>query len=76
LKRIIAYHIGFGDIRVEDLWQTDEVVTMEGSVIGIDRADGQIKLNDAKAIESDILADNGVIHTIDRVLIPALVMSE
>jgi uncharacterized surface protein with fasciclin (FAS1) repeats len=76
LKRIIAYHIGFGDIRKEDLLQTDEVMTMEGSVIGVDRADGQIKLNDAKAIDSDILADNGVIHKIDRVLIPALVMSE
>jgi uncharacterized surface protein with fasciclin (FAS1) repeats len=76
LKRIIAYHIGFGDIRKEDLLQTDEVTTMEGSIIGVDRADGQIKLNDAKAIDSDILADNGVIHAIDRVLIPALVMSE
>jgi uncharacterized surface protein with fasciclin (FAS1) repeats len=76
LKRIIAYHIGFGDIRAEDLLQTDEVITMEGSVIGVNRTDGQIKLNDAKAIDSDILADNGVIHTIDRVLIPSLVMSE
>lgn len=76
LKRIIAYHIGFGDVRAEDLLQTDEVVTLEGSVIGVDRADEKIQLNDAKVITSDMLADNGVIHIIDRVLIPSLVLSE
>lgn len=73
LKRIIAYHIGFGDVRAEDLAQTDEVMTMEGSIIAVDTSEGQIKLNDANVITSDTIADNGVIHIIDRVLIPTFV---
>ena len=28
-------------------------------------------LNDAKVLKTDIMADNGVIHVIDKVLIPA-----
>jgi uncharacterized surface protein with fasciclin (FAS1) repeats len=76
LKRIVAYHVSFGDVRAEDLLQTDEVATLEGSVIGVESSNGKIKLNDANVIKSDLLADNGVIHIIDRVLTPALVLSE
>jgi uncharacterized surface protein with fasciclin (FAS1) repeats len=75
-KRIVAYHVAFGDVRAEDLLQTDEVMTMEGSVIGVDASNGKIKLNDANVITSDIVSDNGVVHIIDRALAPALVLSE
>ncbi len=76
LKRIIAYHIGFGDVRAEDLLEIEEVMTMEGSIIAVDASNGQIRLNDANVINADILVDNGVIHLIDKVLAPALVLSE
>lgn len=72
LKRVLTYHFLFGDVRSDDLAQIDEAPTVEGSVVAIDQSD-QIKVNDAKVIESDILADNGVIHTIDTVLIPGLI---
>ncbi|MCU0537104.1 MAG: fasciclin domain-containing protein [Hydrococcus sp. Prado102] len=75
-KRIVAYHVGFGDVRAEDLSEIEEVMTMEGSIVAVEASDGQIKLNDAKVVTSDIVVDNGVIHIIDRVLIPTLVMSE
>jgi uncharacterized surface protein with fasciclin (FAS1) repeats len=51
-------------------------MTMEGSIVAVEASDGQIKLNDANVVTSDIVVDNGVIHIIDRVLIPTLVMSE
>jgi uncharacterized surface protein with fasciclin (FAS1) repeats len=76
LKRIVAYHIGFGDVRAEDLSEIEEVMTMEGSVIAVDSSEGKIKLNDANVVTLDIIVDNGAIHLIDRVLIPALVLSE
>ncbi len=75
-KRIIAYHIGFGDVRSDDLVQIDEVETMEGSVIGVEVSEGKVKLNDATVIATDILEGNTVIHVIDTVLIPALVVVE
>jgi len=76
LKRIVAYHVFFGDVRSDDLAEIDEAPTVEGSVVGIERADGGIKINDAKVTQTDILTDNGVIHVIDTVLMPGLVVAE
>ena len=76
LKRIVSYHVTFGDVRAEDLMEIAEAETVEGSIVAIESSDGTIKVNDAQVLQSDILTDNGVIHVIDTVLIPALVASE
>jgi uncharacterized surface protein with fasciclin (FAS1) repeats len=71
LKRVVLYHVLFGDVRSDDLAQIDEAPTMEGSIVAIDHAQG-VQVNDATVTQMDILADNGVIHAIDAVLVPAL----
>jgi uncharacterized surface protein with fasciclin (FAS1) repeats len=76
LKKIVAYHLSFGDVRSDDLAQIDEAPTVEGSVLAIESADGKIKVNDANVLKMDILTDNGVIHVIDSVLMPAMVAGE
>ncbi len=75
LKRIVLYHVSFGDVRAEDLMEINEAETVEGSVLAVESSNG-IKVNDANVLQTDILADNGVIHVIDTVLIPALVAAE
>lgn len=75
LKRIVSYHVTFGDVRAEDLMEIQEAETFEGSIVAIDSSDG-IKVNDANVVQTDVLTDNGVIHAIDAVLIPALVAAE
>ncbi|WP_066424373.1 fasciclin domain-containing protein [Anabaena sp. 4-3] len=73
LKKVLTYHVAFGDVRAEDLVQIEEAETLEGSVLAIDSTNGVIKVNDTNITQTDIVADNGVIHVIDHVLIPAMV---
>lgn len=72
LKKILTYHILFGDVRSDNFAELNSAETVEGSVVGIDSRDG-LKVNGAKILKADILADNGVLHTLDTVLLPALV---
>lgn len=73
LKKILMYHVANGDVRSDDLIQIDHAETLEGSIVAVDSADGKVKVNDANVIKTDILTDNGVIHIIDAVLMPAIV---
>lgn len=72
LKKILSYHVLNGDVRTDNLEELASAETVEGSVVGVDTSDG-IKINDAKVLSADRLTDNGVIHAIDKVLIPSLV---
>jgi uncharacterized surface protein with fasciclin (FAS1) repeats len=73
LQKVVAYHVASGDVRSDDLLQINEAETLEGSIVAIESADGKIKVNNANILKIDILADNGVIHVIDAVLMPAMV---
>ncbi|MEH2462962.1 fasciclin domain-containing protein [Nostoc sp.] len=73
LKKIVAYHIVSGDVRSDDLVQINEAETLEGSIVAIESADSKFKVNNANILKTDILTDNGVIHIIDAVLMPAMV---
>jgi uncharacterized surface protein with fasciclin (FAS1) repeats len=71
LKKILTYHVVFGDVRTDDLVELEEAETVEGSVIAIDTSNGY-KVNEAVILTPDVIADNGVIHVIDSVLMPAM----
>lgn len=73
LKKIVTYHIAFGDVRSDDLAEINEVETVEGSVLAIESANGTIEVNNTPILKTDIVTDNGTIHTIDTVLMPAIV---
>ncbi|NJN60044.1 MAG: fasciclin domain-containing protein [Leptolyngbyaceae cyanobacterium SL_5_9] len=73
LKQVLLYHVISGDVRSDDLAQIDEAPTMEGSVVAVEQTDG-VRVNEAKILQTDILADNGVIHAIDAVLMPSILV--
>jgi uncharacterized surface protein with fasciclin (FAS1) repeats len=73
LRKIVAYHVASGDVRSDDLAQINEAETLEGSIVAIEFADSKFKVNNANVLKTDILTDNGVIHIIDAVLMPAMV---
>lgn len=71
LKKILTYHVVFGDVRTDNLVELEEAETVEGSIIAIDTSNGY-KVNEAVILTPDVIADNGVIHIIDSVLMPAM----
>ncbi|MBW4542535.1 MAG: fasciclin domain-containing protein [Myxacorys chilensis ATA2-1-KO14] len=73
LKKVLMYHVVFGDVRSQDLAEIDEAPTVEGSIIAVDHSSNGITVNDVRVLKTDMLADNGVIHEIEGVLMPAIV---
>ncbi len=71
LKKILTYHVVSGKVMAADVVKLKSATTVEGSDVKIDASNGVVKVNDAKVSTADVAADNGVIHIIDTVLIPA-----
>jgi uncharacterized surface protein with fasciclin (FAS1) repeats len=70
LAQILLYHVVGGEALSTDLTDGDRIVTLEGRSIRVSiNADG-VFINDAQVIVADIIADNGVVHVIDAVLLP------
>jgi uncharacterized surface protein with fasciclin (FAS1) repeats len=47
-----------------------KVKTLEGDLITIKSDNGKVTVNEANVTQSDVTADNGVIHLIDTVVLP------
>ncbi|HZW57653.1 MAG TPA: fasciclin domain-containing protein [Nitrososphaerales archaeon] len=81
LRSILTYHVVPGRVtasevkRITSEGQTPKVTTLQGSAITL-KIDGMfsktVHVNDAKVISADIGASNGVIHVIDKVIMPPL----
>ena len=70
LVAILTYHVVSGQTLAADLaGQRLSVPTVNGASVHIDGRNG-VKVEKSNVIQADILASNGVIHVIDRVLIP------
>ncbi len=70
LKKILTYHVVSGKVLSADVVKLKSANTVEGTEVKIDASNG-VKINDATVTTPDVAADNGVIHIIDTVLIPA-----
>lgn len=71
LKKILTYHVVSGKVMASDVVKLDSATTVQGSDVKIDASNGGVKVNNATVATADVAADNGVIHIIDTVLMPA-----
>ncbi len=69
LVKILTYHVVPGRIEANDLNEGD-LKSVEGSTISIELTGGAVKINDAIVTDANNRAVNGVIHIIDRVILP------
>jgi uncharacterized surface protein with fasciclin (FAS1) repeats len=68
LTAVLTYHVVAGKVMAKDV-AAGKVKTVQGSELTVSTAGG-VMVDGAKVIKTDIVADNGVIHVIDSVVIP------
>jgi uncharacterized surface protein with fasciclin (FAS1) repeats len=69
LANVLTYHVIAGEVPAKDV-KSGNVKTVNSQDIHINVDDKGVTVNDAKVIKTDIKASNGIIHVIDKVLIP------
>jgi uncharacterized surface protein with fasciclin (FAS1) repeats len=70
LPSILLYHVVPGSQRALPLLLQRRIDTLQGDPVFIGLSGSGIKVNDANVINPNINAPNGVVHTIDGVLLP------
>ncbi len=67
--KILTYHVVAGKV-TSDKVKSGEVESLAGEMITLKVKKGKVMVNQAKVIQADVDASNGVIHVIDQVILP------
>lgn len=69
LVKILTYHVVPGRVLSSNL-RSGEVNTVEKGAVNVRVTGNRVTVNNARVTQADISASNGVIHVIDKVLLP------
>lgn len=75
LTTVLKYHVVAGNYSSAELLEMGTVTTLQGETLTITTRNDSVFVNDARVVTADVPAKNGVIHAINRVLLPAAVTS-
>ncbi len=70
LKAVLLYHVVSGKVTAADVVKLSSAKTLNGKAVRIRVSGANVFVNSAKVTRPDVMASNGVIHVINRVLIP------
>jgi uncharacterized surface protein with fasciclin (FAS1) repeats len=70
LRAVLTYHVVAGNVMAKDVVGLKSAKTVQGQTVAISVRGNTVKINNATVTKTDIVASNGVIHVIDRVLLP------
>ncbi|NOI02605.1 fasciclin domain-containing protein [Vibrio kanaloae] len=70
LVAVLTYHVVPGKIMATEVMKLNSAETVQGEAVMIAIDDGNVMINNAKVTMPDVEASNGVIHVIDKVLLP------
>jgi uncharacterized surface protein with fasciclin (FAS1) repeats len=68
LTAVLTYHVVPGKVMAKDV-KAGKVKTVQGGELTV-ATTGGVMVDNAKVVKTDIVADNGVIHVIDSVVLP------
>ncbi|MBC7573506.1 MAG: fasciclin domain-containing protein [Herminiimonas sp.] len=69
LAQVLTHQVIPGRIMVAEV-KPGKTRTLEGGFLALKSDNGRVTVDDATVIESDMVADNGVIHAVDTVVMP------
>jgi len=70
LKAVLLYHVVKGKVTAAQASMLTSAKTLEGSTLPIQVSGGKVYVGGALVTKADIMASNGIIHVINKVLIP------
>jgi uncharacterized surface protein with fasciclin (FAS1) repeats len=70
LKRVLLYHVVAGKVPAAKVVTLRSAKTLAGPAVRIRVTGKTVRVNTSRVTKADVLASNGVVHVIDRVLIP------
>jgi uncharacterized surface protein with fasciclin (FAS1) repeats len=70
LGQLLKYHVVSGNVGSTDI-KPGETATLQGNPVDIKVDGAKVMINDANVVEADVPASNGVIHLIDKVILPS-----
>jgi uncharacterized surface protein with fasciclin (FAS1) repeats len=70
LTAILTYHVVPGAVNAEQVTKLNEAKTVNGAMVKVSTEAGKVMINGATVVKADIVASNGVIHVIDKVILP------
>ena len=70
LRRVLLYHVVSGKVTAAKVVKLRSAKTLAGPAVRIRVTGTTVRINTAKVAKADVLAANGVVHVIDRVLLP------
>ncbi|WP_026103126.1 fasciclin domain-containing protein [Pseudanabaena sp. PCC 6802] len=69
LVKVLTYHVVPSEATTSSL-KPGKVTSVEGSAIDVKVSGKEVMINDAKVLKADVRASNGIIHVIDKVILP------
>ena len=70
LKRVLLYHVVKGKVTAAQVVKLSSAKTLAGPSVRIRVTGGRVYVDSARVTKANVGASNGVIHVIDKVLIP------
>lgn len=70
LQRILKHHVVVGRFQAADLIGRDSIETLAGTTLDLDAVRGRLLVSESVVETANVGAENGVVHLIDRVLLP------
>ena len=70
LKSVLLYHVAEGRLPAKRVIKRSSIKTLNGQRVRVRVARGNVFVNKSKVVTADVRASNGIIHAVNRVLIP------